>query len=348
MYSASAQPPGLAAKHVIEDHPCTIESLKPGDVITNGNVIYIYLTLKKNIYAMVRALNAVVPTKRAALMALSRKFEALRKHVHSDESRIEILKQYTALTFARVPSQTAAPSPTPSTSAAAPTPTTSTAAHTPTSSAAPTSTAAPTPTSSAAPTPTSSTAPTPTSSAAPTPTTSTAAPTPTSSAAPTPVTSTAATPPATPTGRPHSDRSSFLQHRFTVTSPLSPVKTRNYCPNCSLKNKEMRKMRTEKNEAKRMYRQQYEDKVKALGTPKRLNEKIKRKDAQLVKVKESAKPAKTSWENERRRLNYALQQKDEQIDKLQKEAEKIGEYVRYLEDELNKYKASELGTFFLS
>ena len=103
-------------------------------------------------------------------------------------------------------------------------------------------------------------------------------------------------------------------------------------------------MRTEKNEAKRMYRQQYEDKVKALGTPKRLNEKIKRKEAQLVKVKESAKPAKTSWENERRRLNYALQKKDEQIDKLQKEAEKIGEYVRYLENELNKhklYKASE-------
>ena len=303
MHSAYSQPPGLAAKHVIEDHPCTIEALKPGDIITNGNVIYIYLTQKKNIYATLRALIKVVPTKRAPLMALSRKFEILRKNVHTDKARIEILKQYTALTFARVPSQTAAPPTAPMTSTAALTPTTSAAAPTPEHT---TSTGALTPEH----------------------TTSTDAPTPEHK------TSTVAAPPATSTSEPCSDQLPFLQPRLTATSPLSPVKTRKYCSNCSRKNKEMLKMRVEKNEAKRMYRQQYADKVRSLGTPKKLNAKIKRRDAQLTKIKDSAKPAKTTWDNERRRLNYALQKKDEQIDKLQKElAEKSG-YVRYLENEL--------------
>ena len=294
MHSAYSQPPGLAVQHVIDDHLCTIDTLKPGDIITIGNVIYIYLTQKKNLYATLRALIKVVPTKRAPLLALSRKFETLRKNVHSDKARIEILKQYTALTFARVPNQTAAPPCTPTTSTAALTPTTFTDAPTPV------------------------------------PTTSTAAP------SSTPSTSTAAATPATPTSGPCSDPLPFPQPRLTATSPLSPVKTRKYCSNCSRKNNEMLKMRAEKNEAKRMYRQQYADKVRSLGTSKKLNAKIKPRDAQLTKLKDSVKPAKTLWDNERRRLNYALQKKDEQIDKLQKElAEKSG-YVRYLENELMK------------
>ena len=92
---------GAVVQFLKKHHACDVQTLRPGDILTNGNVMYINAALRLSEYGVFTNIKQRIPDiKTGGLRAVLKRLAVFRKSMNK---RPEAMRDYAAQHFATVP-----------------------------------------------------------------------------------------------------------------------------------------------------------------------------------------------------------------------------------------------------